>query len=154
MRHSILALVLLLAGLGRAQTIDSINFKAKLAGTWTQNYCDSLWAIEDWICVDTLTIAPDGFINSVRTCEKPIDFPEDEVYEPFLLGKEEWTRFDQINMKLYRKYYLEWDNSWSEEQERYRVISISKNEIRVECDAYVGLDFGDEILRIIYKRVK
>lgn len=155
MRNLIVIVLLFLSNAGFTQTIDSINYKTALSGVWTLNFCDSLWNIEDWICVDTLTFLPNGQVNSVRTCERPEGYPDDEVYDPILLDKVEWTRYDQNTMKLYYKYYQEWDDSWSKELEHYRVIAITKNEIRAECDAYSESEPDQvQILRVLYQRVK
>ena len=153
MRNLIAVLRLFMSSVGYAQTIDSTNYRTGLSGTWTLNYCDSLWEIKVGDCVDTLTFQSNGQVNSVCTCERPEGYPVDEEYDTIMLRKEEWTRFDQNAMKLYFKYYKEWDNSWSEELEHYRVISITKDEIRAEL--YSIPKWIREIpIRVIYTRVK
>jgi hypothetical protein len=138
---------------GYSQSITSKNYKTILSGTWTVSYSDSLWKIEDWRCVDTIVINSNGIINSVRTCKKPEDFPDDEEFDPILLGKEMWTRFDTKKMKIYYKHYQEWDNTWSKEIYVNRVISIHKDEIKVEVDAYLEGVREKKILYVIYRRV-
>ncbi len=142
MKQFSIILFLFIGKIGISQTVNSENYKTTLSGTWTLNFCDSSWNIIEWICADTLTFMSNGQVNEVRTCDKPIDYPdylddEDDTENNRILRFQEiWTRFDSKNMKMYYKTYQEWDETWSEESEHFKIISISNNEIKGESDAH------------------
>lgn len=149
-----LILVTLLSFTAFSQNITSSNFKTELAGTWTMNFCDANWNALHWTCVDTLTFSKTGFVNSVRTCERPKGYPEEDEYNGVHLGREEWTKFDSKKMILYYKTFEEWENDWSKEEPRYRVFSITKDEIKAEFDGWSEVDGKEHVNYVIYKRVK
>jgi len=156
MKQFLIILFLLVGKVGISQTVNSENYKTTLTGTWTLNFCDSLWNILDWICADTLTFRNNGQVNEVRTCHPPIEYldeSDDSENIRILRFKEVWTRYDSKNRRMYYKTYQEWDNTWSEETIHFRVIHISKNEIKGESDAYAEGSDKKEIFRVLYTRV-
>lgn len=147
MKSTLIILILFISCKINAQTIDSQNFFSIIKGTWIVEYYSVDWKplrdLKYQPNPDTVIIHQNGIVQTHGT------------YSGYKSANEElWTSFDDKTKRIYYKY-LQMDKTYSKVLERYKVLFISKNEMKVEYIGYSEIDPQKPVkTRIIFKRIK